>query len=234
MAAGASPTRWIVAVLEGQERLMPRAASPGRGVPYEYDVFVSYRRANEWPRFVQNVFIPMFRHWLTAETGYPPRIFLDADAIETGDSWPYRLATAIALSKVMVCLWSNEYFASSWCQAELGHMMARMEKARNASGPPPLILALVIHDGENISPQLSHIQRFAIQRYANPWIVRDSPRSEELSEWIRCFCVHVAHALRKVPDCDPRWSDLAVGEFVRLFQTQAAQREVPSLGGIPR
>jgi TIR domain len=201
-------------------------------VPYQYDVFLSYRRANEWPRFVNNIFTPMFRHWLEAELGYPPKIFIDVDDIETGDSWPHRLASGIALSKIMVCLWSTEYFASEWCKAELGHMMARMEQTKEDLGPLPLILALVIHDGENISPQLGHIQRFPIQQYANPWIARDSLRAEELSEWIRRFCIHVGHALSKAPHFDPSWPGLATEQFVRLFQTRAAQHEVPSLGGI--
>jgi hypothetical protein len=201
-------------------------------VPYQYDVFLSYRRANEWPRFVNNIFAPMFRHWLGTTLGYAPKIFFDVEEIETGDSWPHRLATGIALSKIMVCLWSAEYFNSEWCQAELAHMMARMEQTKQGPNPLPLVLALVIHDGETISPHLGHIQRFPIQKYANPWIARDSRRAEELSELINQFCGHVAHALGKVPDCDPGWSELAVDQFVQLFETRAIQREVPSLGGI--
>jgi len=199
---------------------------------YEYDVFLSYRRANAWPKFVGDTFIPMFRHWLEAEVGYQPQIFFDADEIETGESWPHRLATGIALSKVMVCLWSREYFSSPWCQAELGHMMARRENTKSGTGPLPLILALVIHDSENISPHLSSIQRLAIQEYANPWLARDSRRAEELSERIHRFAIHVSHALQKVPECNPNWSSLAVDSFVQLFQQQTTQRDVPSLGGV--
>jgi TIR domain len=200
-------------------------------LPYEYDVFISYRRANAWPKFVGAIFLPMFRHWLEAEIGRSPRIFFDADAIETGDSWPYRLATGIALSKIMVCLWSTEYFCSPWCQAELGHMMARRDVTRKESGPLPIILAVVIHDGENISPNLGDIQRFPIQPYANPWLARDSPKAERLSEHIRIFSVHVSHALQRVPECDPGWSNLAIDRFVRLFEQRSEQRDVPSLGG---
>jgi hypothetical protein len=197
---------------------------------YQYDVFLSYRRANQWPRFVDAIFVPMFRHWLEAEIGQPPRIFFDVEDIETGESWPRRLAMGIAQSKVMVCLWSNEYFRSSWCQAELGQMLARREIAKARSGPLPLVLAVVIHDGESISPSLNDIQRMPIQEYANPWLARDSPRAEELSERIRKFCIHVAHALTKVPECDPSWTDLISDDFVHLFARQASQREVPSLG----
>jgi len=34
-------------------------------MPYEYDVFVSYRRHAEWPKWVQSIFLPLFNHWLT-------------------------------------------------------------------------------------------------------------------------------------------------------------------------
>ncbi|HXP19778.1 MAG TPA: toll/interleukin-1 receptor domain-containing protein [Streptosporangiaceae bacterium] len=199
---------------------------------YVYDVFLSYRRSNAWPKFVETIFIPMFRHWLEAEIGRPPRIFFDVDEIETGESWPHRLAAGIASSKIMVCLWSTEYFCSPWCQAELGHMMARREFTKQDSGPLPLILAVVIHDGENISPHLDNIQRLPIQDYANPWLARESPKAEELSERIRGFTVHVSHALDRVPECDPRWSELAIDGFVQLFELRARQRAVPSLGGI--
>jgi hypothetical protein len=199
-------------------------------LPYRYDIFLSYRRANAWPRFVDKIFVPMLRHWLQAEMGQPPKIFYDAEAIETGQSWPHQLATCIGSSKIMVCLWSNEYFSSPWCKAELGHMMARREFTRQSSGPLPLILAVVIHDGENISPSLDDIQRLLIQDYANPWLANGSPRSEELSDLIRGFSVHVAHALAQAPKCDPRWPSLATESFVALFEYQARQRGVPRLG----
>jgi len=195
---------------------------------YQYDVYLSYRRANAWPRFVDTIFLPMLRHWLEAETGQPPKIFFDVDEIETGHSWPHRLAHGIALSKVLVCLWSNEFFHSPWCQAELSHMLARIDLLRRQP-PLPLILAAVIHDGDNIPSELQNIQRFAIQEYANPWLAHDSPNAEVLSGLIRKFSTHVAHAIQQAPPCDPAWSDLATDRFLQLFHQGADQNAVPSL-----
>jgi TIR domain len=199
---------------------------------YKYDIFLSYRRANAWPRFVDRIFLPMLRHWLQAEMGRPPHIFFDAEELETGESWPHRLAIGVALSKIMICLWSNEYFYSPWCQAELAHMLARRESTRIASGPLPLVLAVVIHDGDSISPALKDIQQLPIQDYANPWLAPYSPRIEELSEHIRRFSVHVHHALQRVPECDPAWENLAVNEFVQLFAHRTRQHGRPSLGQV--
>jgi hypothetical protein len=204
------------------------------GSQYEYDVFLSYRRSNAWPRFVGTIFVPMFRHWLEAELGQRPRIFFDAETIETGESWPYSLARGVATSKIMVCLWSTEYFSSPWCQAELGIMMARREVTKQSSGPLPLILAMVIHDGEHFSPHLNDIQRLPIQEYANPWLARDSLNAERLSEHIKRFSIHVSHALMRAPACDPSWPGLAIDSFVRLFERNAVQSSVPSLGGMTK
>jgi hypothetical protein len=173
----------------------------------------------------------MFRHWLQEEISREPKIFYDVESIEVGESWPYQLATGIAASKVLICLWSNEYFSSPWCTAELGHMLARRESTRSSDGPLPLILALVIHDGENIPKHLQDIQRLPIQDFANPWLRPKSPKAEKLSELIRDFSAHVSHALQKAPsDCDPYWSELATDRFIELLERRTMQHEVPSLG----
>lgn len=177
----------------------------------------------------------MLQHWLQAELGRPPRIFFDANEIETGESWPLRLADGLAASKLMVCLWSKEYFSSAWCMAELSHMLARRQSiGLLLAAPPPIIIAVVIHDGDTISSQLMDIQRFSIQEYANPWLARDSRKAEELSERIRVLAAHIAHALAHVPEYDPGWRGLASDEFTKLFMAQSGQYEVPSLGAATR
>ncbi|MFF5225172.1 toll/interleukin-1 receptor domain-containing protein [Dactylosporangium sp. NPDC000521] len=195
---------------------------------------MSYRRANAWPRFVSETFLPMFRHWLGAELDASPRIFFDADVIETGDSWPHKLAEGIAGSKLLMCLWSREYFSSEWCLAELGHMLARREAVGNGRGaPPPLVVAAVIHDGDDLPTQLRDIQRYDIQQYANPWLAAGSPTAEELSNRVRVLAAHVANALRQTPEHDAGWSGLATEQFIELHRRRTLQRTVPSLGGDP-
>ncbi len=197
---------------------------------YEYDVFLSYRRANDWPRFVRDHFLPKFKHWLDTTLGRSSSVFFDAQDIEAGESWPYRLADALAHSRIMVCLWSKEYFSSRWCAAELSHMLARRQSLTNSLGPPPLILAIVIHDGDDIDTSLADIQRFPLQKYSNPWIAEGSSVAEVLSMRIQEFSGHVVHALNRVPDYDPSWPDLATKEFLGVFANRTVQRELPSLG----
>jgi hypothetical protein len=172
----------------------------------------------------------MLRHWLDATLGRDSRIFFDVRDIETGESWPYRLAQALAHSKVMVCLWSKQYFSSQWCTAELSHMLARRKITATPFGLRPLILAAVIHDGEELDPSLAEIQRFPLQKYSNPWIGKGSPAAEQLSMELEEFSRHVAHALDRAPDHDPKWLDLATDEFSAIFGARTNQYALPRLG----
>ena len=197
---------------------------------YQYDVFLSYRRTNDWPRFVEYHFFPKFKHWLDAALGRTSSIFFDVRDIETGEAWPYRLANGLAHSKAMVCLWSREYFSSKWCAAEMGQMLARRKSLVGPLGPPPLILAAVIHDSQDLDPSLADIQRFPLQDYCNPWIAEGSPVAERLSMEIEKFARDVADALAKAPEYNPTWPGLVTDEFLRIFEAKTTQHLPPSLG----
>jgi TIR domain-containing protein len=200
-------------------------------VSYEFDVFLSYRRAGKWPRFVQQQFVPMLDHWLSTELGEEARIFFDVNDIDTGQSWPERLADGVANSRLMLCLWSKEYFRSKWCTAEMAHMLARREAAAIEGRRPPLIIAAVLHDGEAFPAEIGDIQRFPIQPYANPWMREDSPKAEALSEEIRSLAASIHKASGLAPDFNPDWRALATERFQHLFlEGKPPQIRPPSLG----
>ena len=54
-------------------------------MPYEWDVFLSYRRSNDWPRFVERQFFPKLKHWLDTVLGHTAKIFVDVRKLEAGD-----------------------------------------------------------------------------------------------------------------------------------------------------
>jgi hypothetical protein len=200
---------------------------------YQWDVFLSYRRSNDWPRFVEKHFLPKLQHWLDTSLGYTSKIFVDVQEIETGDAWPYKLADGLAHSKTMICLWSREYFSSKWCALELTQMLARRKSLTGSSGsPPPLILGVLIHDSENLDHTLREIQRFALQDYSNPWIAEGSPTAERLSVEIEKLARDVAKALERAPEYDDSWPSLVTNEFMRLFDADVGQDLPPSLGRV--
>lgn len=198
---------------------------------YQYDVFLSYRRVNAWPEFVEATFLPMLTHWLQEELDEPPQIFYDRGRLEAGGDWPQELAEAVATSKIMICLWSKQYFTSGWCQAELGHMLAR-RKAVGGSPLVPIIVPAVIHDGESIPAELQSITKVEIQEYASPWLAEGSRKREELADKLRRLAGHAGRALQRVPPFDPGWAELASDDFAALFTAQQGQYVVPSLGGV--
>jgi hypothetical protein len=197
---------------------------------YRYDIFLSYRRKNEWPRFIERHFYRMLKHWLDTTRAMETSIFFDVRDIETGASWPHRLATSLAQSRTMVCLWSREYFSSKWCVNELAQMLARREALIGPDGPPNLILPVIIHDSEHLDPSLDEIQHFSLLGFANPWMNEDSPMAERLSVEIERFAQDVAVALARVPNYDPAWAGLLADEFMRLYNDEPTQDVPPSLG----
>jgi hypothetical protein len=199
-------------------------------VDYKHDVFLSYRRGKYWPKYVNELFLPIFEHWLTDELRRDPRIYYDETSVEAGDAWPYSLAEGLAYSKVMVCLWTGQYWASEWCKMELSQMLARRKSVAGPSGPPRLILAVVLTDCEKLDSSLSDIQPFPLKEHCNPWIAPDSETKAALSDRLRRFATSVAGALEQVPAWDSSWPGLAVDEFLRLFESQTIQKSPPTLG----
>lgn len=197
---------------------------------YQWDVFLSYKRSNYWSMFVKRHFLPMLELWLGTVIGREIKIFVDVDQMETGDPWPYKLADGLARSKTMICLWSREYFSSRWCSLELSQMLARRKSITGPSGPPPIILAVVIHDTERVDRIIADIQRFPLQDYCNPWIADYSLTAERLSFEIRRFAEHVADALIQAPEYDETWPSLVTDEFLHLFNHEPYQGDLPRLG----
>jgi TIR domain-containing protein len=200
-------------------------------MPYEYDVFLSYRRYGEWPEWVRNVFRPLFAHWLGEE--HPGvRIFIDYD-IETGDSWPQRLGKALSESRVLVPLFSRQYFSSPWCQLELSQMCAREERCnlRTGENPSGLVVPAHIHDGDGFPQRAREIQAAKLQAYTNVRLARGSVTEELLSAEIRNWVPSIANAIGSAPAHDVEWNRLTTEVFVEQFRLgDSRQTALPSLG----
>lgn len=99
-----------------------------------------------------------------------------------------------------------------------------------ASGPPALILAVVIHDSEDLDISLADIQRFDLQKYASPWIGKDTEMEQELAREIKILARHVAHAIEHAPDYDPKWREPTERMLRKLYREHAIQSSLPTLG----
>ena len=87
-------------------------------MPYEYDVFFSYKRDSEsyeWHKKVKE----KLEYWLKNELGgLEVNIFFDTEDISSGELWRQKIKSALTKSKCIVCIWSPVYFKSKWCVSE--------------------------------------------------------------------------------------------------------------------
>ena len=199
---------------------------------YEYDVFVSYRRHGEWPRWVREIFLPLFHHWLAEELGQTARVFVDQNIAE-GDSWPQDLARALSGSRILVPLWTPTYFTSCWCKAELAHVYERETLCgfRTPNRPQGLIVPAALHDGDRFPKAARAITPAQLQLCSSIRMVRNSPTEEELERRIREWVPKVARAIGHAPAFDASWLHLSADSIIGLFEAiTATQNELPTLG----
>lgn len=192
---------------------------------YKYEVFISYRRHGQWPQWVKEQFLPLFDHWLGEELGTDYAIYIDQNMKE-GLSWPDELAYALSHSKVLVPLWSRQYFYSKWCQAELAHMLARQKECKLGTNKNRqcLIVPAIIHDGQDRPKFISDISCLEIQDCTSIRMAKGSPKGEELEDRIKKWVPSIARAIESAPKHNPEWLDLTADEFLRLFNSTAPRQ----------
>ncbi|MCP4287153.1 MAG: toll/interleukin-1 receptor domain-containing protein [Gammaproteobacteria bacterium] len=194
---------------------------------YEYHIFISYRRSDDdWVRWTRNNFVKPLRSLLRPALG-DVSIFVD-EQIETGDDWPMRLARALARSRLLIPVLSRDYFNSEWCRIELAHMYEREQQSglRTLQEPDGLILPFVIDDGNSFPPKVQAMQGEKIHKFANPWVLLNSPRQEEFAAHLHSWCPCVEQALQRVPTYDSTWENLAYDQLQNQFQIHVADQTV--------
>lgn len=168
---------------------------------YEYDVFLSYSHSQHWPKWVEGHFLPVIRHWISAELGRDVTIFYDRDGVGAGEEWPDRLERALAASRTMITLWSRNYFRSEWCTRELSAHLKRAHYLGRRGLSGNLVFPVAIHDSAAKDlPELvrtMHVKK--VQNYADPFAHKDGPLVSELSRELRTFSEKAAHEIDTLP-----------------------------------
>lgn len=198
---------------------------------YKYDVFISYRRSELWPEWVENTFMPLFKHYLDLDRP-GAKIFVDYE-METGNSWPIKLSEGLSHSKVLVGLWTKPYFVSEWCLAELALMYAREKECgfNTSSNSQRLIIPASLHDGGEFPDDARMIQQKQLQEYSHVWLADGSQKKEDLSTTI-CGWVHdIIKPIEEAPSYNADWAEIAYDEFMETFKLSACeQSSVPNVG----
>jgi hypothetical protein len=200
----------------------------GLTVDYVYDVFISYKRHSESRQWLVEHFQPLLEYHVGLELGWSPTFFRDDQDIEAGVTWPAALGQALGNARVLVPLWTRNYFHSEWCSRELATMLARENETglRSAQRPGGLIVPVVLHDCEDLAPKLVPIHRVALTECYNVRMRRDSPLSEKLATYISTLIApSVAKAIREAPPWQSDWPLTTAGEFLAAVMREGPPRQ---------
>lgn len=172
-------------------------------VGYAYDVFFSYKRhrlTRDWTRGVHD----RLKYWIMQEAGREVQMFVDEESIETGDHWPEKLKEALKSSRCMVCLWSSEYFRSSWCVSEWKSFRERERRLEMESHG--LIAPLKFHDGEHFPPEARNVQWTDVSQFTSTVpVFWKTPRASDLEEVLKPFAAQVARMIQRAPTFEADW-----------------------------
>lgn len=174
---------------------------------YEYDVFLSYSRMGGSPGWVLNHFRPKLETCLTDEIGYVPKIFVDQE-MTPGAVWPDELARALRHSRILVSIYSPQYFRSAWCVAEWRSMADREQLLGLTSKEltTGLIFPVLYSDSHNFPEYGRDRMWHDMKGLDNPEpSFQASPDWLEFHKRMRRIARDVEQLLRQAPPWQPGW-----------------------------
>lgn len=190
---------------------------------YSYDVFISYRRHREWTPWTRELFRILLDAYLTQELCAEPSIFVD-ERIEPGADWPQRLGESLGRARVLLPVFSGDYFNSDWCLHELDLMHDRAK--RYPAGQ--LIVPVVGHDGDLIPEEIARIQTADFLAFRNTDLQRHTPRFEQFSDAVKNLAPAVAAAIDSAPPFDPTWVQECRTRFDQVYDAHCSGRRLPT------
>jgi hypothetical protein len=136
-----------------------------------YWFFLSYARRNDvsytgtsegsTPKLVRRLYEELSAEIISgADTGDAKSAeqigFFDQTGIEPGDKWDDKVAEALKSARVMLCLFTRNYFKSTVSGQEVEVFRSRVQSYANAKGigPPPLIIPILWHAPDRLPATL--------------------------------------------------------------------------------
>ena len=185
---------------------------------YEHDIFISYKREYCWTPWTRDHFKKLLKSYLQQDLGREPNIFVD-ERIIVGADWVNSLAEHLANSKILISIFSADYFGSDWCVHELDMMLERSRACLGANAEDArLIIPVVVHDGEYIPKPVKRLQPADFAAYRIAYINETSPDYHEFSKEMRRLSPMVAKAIQEAPVFDSKWIDHHKERFNKVFE----------------
>jgi hypothetical protein len=178
---------------------------------YQHDVFISYKREALWTPWVRDHFKKLLHCYLQQELMRAPDIFVD-ERIIVGADWVDELGLHLASSRVVVAIFSGDYFASDWCVHELDLIVQRCARTYH------LIIPTVVHDGEYIPDPVKRLQPLDLSKYRIACMYEHTSDYHDFSKAIRALAPAVRDAINRAPPFQPNWITEHQQRFNDVYQ----------------
>jgi len=190
-------------------------------MPYVHDVFISYRRHAIWTPWVRDKVKPLLDAYLTQELGRQANIFFD-ERIDPGADWPNALGTCLASSRVMLAIFSGDYFGSEWCLHELDLMHQRLRHNPGSA----VIIPVIFHDGDLIPDEIGRLQSVNMKHFRNPSIQPDTPLHAMFCDAMGLLAPRIKPSIVEAPPHDPGWVVTCCARFDEIYTASNAGHTV--------
>jgi hypothetical protein len=170
---------------------------------YEFEVFLSYARSETEGQWVRNHFAQQLELRLNDVSRDRVRISWDVE-IESGVSWPDELKRRLRHSRLLVAVWSPQYFRSRWCMAEWRSFREREAALGlfNAERPRGLVYPIRYSDRAHFHVDAKRTQcrkDFSELNYPMP-VFKKSERYLEFDDIVRQMAQELADRLEQCPE----------------------------------
>jgi hypothetical protein len=224
-------------------------------MPYEHEIFISYKWGDDRKEWVDVVFEPILRKAVNAEMANRARIFKDTTNIKNGASLFASLKDALARSKCMVCVVTLPYFTDSvWCPTEFSAMLRREQELmiRDKADHMGLIFPIIfvdpaapsfekrssIYKYKTYRELISNIMPLELDVYKYNFTNRAFLEGEDynkltsiITKWVKDSIIPV---LETAPDCNETWANEhyfleAYSTFSQTYHQEKINMGVPKM-----
>jgi hypothetical protein len=174
---------------------------------YEFDVFISYARRGSAQKWLLNHFYPKLKDCLADQIAPVPKVYIDR-SMPRGVHWPSNLRKTLRHTKIIVPVFTPQYFASPWCLAEL-HSMREREKILGLGGlevPQGLIYPILYSDSDSFPDEARERSWFDFKGLDMPEpVFQESRLFERFHKLVVEMAEDIARLLKQIPEWQADW-----------------------------
>ncbi len=205
-------------------------------MPYQYDVFVSYKRGRINEQWLNEIFFPFFENYLDNELPHTPRIFVDKTGLTPGVDFSNELFKSLMYSKCMLSIWSPPYFRKSeWCVKELLTMQYKQDhhKIGVSTVPRTLIWPILYREIDELPAYVKNINYLDYSKFN---VVGEaffkSEKSLEFQEKLQEDICSIVDIINNVPEMDPIFETAdgqasTIASLAAYFKTKTEEETGP-------